>query len=47
MVLLKDVNMISNFDHMIGTYLLNYQMKDDLAFIMNNDGIEAPFIVIF
>lgn len=43
MVLLKDVNMISNFDHMIGTYLLNYQMKDDLAFIMNNDGIEAPF----
>ncbi|UKI28544.1 MAG: hypothetical protein L6V78_06470 [Clostridium sp.] len=43
MVLLKDVNMISNFDHMIGTYLLNYQMKDDLAFMMNNDGIEAPF----
>lgn len=43
MVLLKDLNMISNFDHMIGTYLLNYQMKDDLAFIMNNDGIEAPF----
>ena len=28
---------------MIGAYLLNYQMKDDLAFIMNNDGIEAPF----
>lgn len=43
MVLLKDVNMVSNFDHMIGTYLLNYQMKDDLAFMMNNDGIEAPF----
>lgn len=43
MVLLKDVNMISNFDHMIGAYLLNYQMKDDLAFMMNNDGIEAPF----
>ena len=41
--LLKDLDLKSKFDIMIGAYLLNYQIKDDLAVIMNKDGITIPF----
>ena len=41
--LLNDLELPSEFDLMIGAYLLNYQIKDDLAVIMNKDGITIPF----
>src|SRR5574344_126829 len=42
-VLLKDFNLNTSFDHMVAEYLLNYQMKDDLAYVMNNAGTPVPF----
>ena len=42
-VLLNDFNTNTVFDNMIATYLLNYQIKDDLAVIMNKENISAPF----
>ena len=41
--LLKDYNTNTVFDNMVATYLLNYQIKDDLAYIMNNEEIYVPF----
>ena len=41
--LLKNTNTNTIFDHMIATYLLNYQTKEDLAYQMNNEGIITPF----
>ena len=43
MILLKDFNLNTIFDNMIATYLLNYQIKEDLAYLMNNEGIDVPF----
>ena len=42
-VLLNDFNTNTIFDNMIATYLLNYQIKDDLAVLMNKEDIEVPF----
>jgi len=32
-----------NYDLMIGAYLLNLNIKDDIAYIMNNDGVSVSF----
>ncbi len=42
-ILLNDFNTNTIFDNMIATYLLNYQIKDDLAVLMNKEDIETPF----
>ena len=42
-VLLKNSNTNTIFDNMLATYLLNYQIKDDLAVLMNKENIEVPF----
>ncbi len=42
-ILLNDFNTNTIFDHMIASYLLNYQTKDDLAYLMNNDDYNVPF----
>ncbi|MDD4706325.1 MAG: DNA polymerase I [Bacilli bacterium] len=42
-ILLKDLNTKTIFDNMIATYLLNYQTKDDLAYLMNVEGYNTPF----
>ena len=42
-VLLNDFNTNTIFDNMIATYLLNYQIKDDLAVLMNKENIIVPF----
>lgn len=42
-VLLNDFNTNTIFDNMIATYLLNYQIKDDLAVLMNKEDITVPF----
>ena len=41
--LLKETDLNTNFDHMVATYLLNYPIKDDLAYSMNNDGVVTHF----
>ncbi len=41
--LLNDFNTNTIFDNMIATYLLNYQIKEDLAVLMNKEGIITPF----
>lgn len=42
-ILLKNFNTETIFDHNLATYLLNYQTKEDLAYLMNNENIETPF----
>lgn len=42
-VLLNDYQTNTVFDLMIGAYLLNYNIKDDLAVLMNNDNVDIPF----
>ena len=42
-VLLNNFNTNTIYDHMVAAYLLNYQVKDDLAVLMNKDGIDIPF----
>ena len=42
-VLLNEINTNTNFDNMVATYLLNYQIKEDLAVLMNKDNINVPF----
>lgn len=42
-ILLKDFDTNTIFDNMIATYLLNYQIKDDLAVLMNKEGVIVPF----
>ncbi len=42
-VLLNDLNTNTIFDHMIATYLLNYQTKEDIAYLINNEGYSCPF----
>lgn len=44
MCLLKDVELNTIFDLNLAAYLLNKTTKDDLALLMNNDGIEVPLI---
>ena len=41
--LLKNTETKTIFDQMVATYLLNYQVKEDMAYLMNNEGILAPF----
>lgn len=41
--LLNDFGLDDSFDLMIGAYLLNYQLKDDLAVLMNKDGYNISF----
>ena len=43
MILLNNFNLNTSFDNMIATYLLNYQIKDDLAVLMNKESINTPF----
>lgn len=42
-VLLKDECQNTIYDAMIAAYLLNYNFKDDLAYLLNNDGISVAF----
>ncbi len=42
-ILLDDFNTKTIFDNMVATYLLNFQTKEDLAYIMNIEGITCPF----
>ena len=42
-VLLNSFDTNTVFDNMVATYLLNYQIKDDLAVLMNKEGINVPF----
>jgi DNA polymerase I len=42
-ILLKDFETNTIFDNMVATYLLNYQIKDDLAVLMNKEDINCPF----
>jgi len=42
-VLLKNFETNTIFDNMVATYLLNYQIKEDLAVLMNKEGIDVPF----
>lgn len=42
-IILNDFNTNTIFDNLIATYLLNYQIKDDLAVLMNKEGIITPF----
>lgn len=41
--LLNELNLNTSYDLMISSYLLNYQIKEDLAVLMNKDGIYIPF----
>lgn len=43
MVLLNNLDLFTTFDHMIASYLLNYQVKEDIAVLMNKQNIEVPF----
>lgn len=43
-VLLKDNLDNTIYDLMISAYLLNYNFKDDIAYLLNNDGISVAFI---
>ena len=43
MVLLEDLDLNTVYDLSISAYLLNKTLKDDIAILMNNDGIECPF----
>jgi len=42
-ILVNDLNTKTIFDNMIATYLLNYQTKEDLAYLMNIEGYSVPF----
>lgn len=42
-VLLKDSCENTIYDAMVAAYLLNYNFKDDLAYLLNNDGISVAF----
>ena len=42
-VLLNNFNTNTVFDNMVATYLLNYQIKEDLAILMNKEDISIPF----
>ncbi|MDD2238279.1 MAG: DNA polymerase I [Bacilli bacterium] len=42
-ILLNDLNTKTIFDNMIATYLLNFQTKEDLAYLMNIEGYNIPF----
>ncbi len=42
-VLLKNKETNTIYDCMVATYLLNYKFKDDLAYLMINDGFDTPF----
>ncbi len=42
-ILLKDFDTNTVFDNMVATYLLNYQIKEDLAVLMNKENISVPF----
>lgn len=42
-VLLNNFNTNTIFDNMVATYLLNYQIKEDLAVLMNKENILVPF----
>lgn len=41
--LLNNFNLNTSFDLMIAAYLLNYQIKEDLAVLMNKEEIYIPF----
>ena len=41
--LLNDLNLNTSYDLMISSYLLNYQIKEDLAILMNKEDIYIPF----
>ena len=41
--LLNNINLNTSFDLMIAAYLLNYQIKEDLAVLMNKEEIYIPF----
>lgn len=41
--LLNNINLNTTFDLMIAAYLLNYQIKEDLAVLMNKEGVYIPF----
>lgn len=41
--LLNNTNLNTSFDLMIAAYLLNYQIKEDLAVLMNKEEIYIPF----
>ena len=41
--LLNKINLNTSFDLMIAAYLLNYQIKEDLAVLMNKEEIYIPF----
>lgn len=43
MVLLENLDLNTVYDLNISAYLLNKTLKDDIAILMNNDGIECPF----
>lgn len=43
MCLLNNLNLTTDYDQMVAAYLLNYSLKDDLAYLMNNEGIVTPF----
>ena len=32
-----------NYDLMIASYLLNYNIKDDISYLMNNNGVSVKF----
>lgn len=34
------------FDNMIATYLLNYNVKDDISYIANTCGYDIPFMIV-
>ncbi|NLC48378.1 MAG: DNA polymerase I, partial [Tenericutes bacterium] len=38
-----EINTNSEFDTMIGAYLLNYNIKDDLSYLSNTFGTEIPY----
>ena len=42
-ILLNDLNTNTIYDSMVATYLLNYQLKDDLAYLMTSEGFDVPF----
>jgi len=42
-ILLKHDCTNTIFDTMVAAYLLNYNFKDDLAYLLNNDGISVAF----
>lgn len=42
-ILTKNFNLNTSFDLMVAAYLLNYQLKDDIAVLMNKDNINVSF----